>query len=452
MNILSKNALPLMFSGVLLISGCLYLTSVSRNYADAGLADLWWACGFGTIVCFGCWYYYHKTDKPVSIALLLFLALALRFICMAIYPILEDDFFRYLWDARMFVETGSPYELAPAEFFGDDELPEKFENILSYINYPDVATVYGPVTQLSFALAYMLIPGEVWVLQLLYGLLDFAIVLMLTRLAPAKYVILYALNPLVLKEFSITAHPDVLGIFFIVAALLSQRREYYLFTAVLLALAVGSKIFAIIIAPLLLGFRVKSWLVFAGSLVAITLPFLPSNPWASGGLGAMTESWLFNSPLHLLAVYIADHFVADEFWRVWLPVSTKIVMLLLFSAIWCLYAYRYVVSRTVSIPRGDWLYGLFFLCVPVLNPWYLIWLLPFAVIYPSRWAWTASIAILLAYASGINLSNSELGAYQQPAIYIALEYSIVFIALCWDWRGQNNRYLRSSFSLKRLSK
>lgn len=416
-----------------LLSACAYayLAFSSQAYADIGLTEFWLVSGFCVLVCFASWYYLHRTGDAIPVGTILFWALVFRCIGVAGYPILEDDIFRYLWDGRMLIEAGSPYGIAPASFFADESLSAKFEEILDNINYPYINTVYGPVTQWSFALAYLLAPGEVWPLQLLYGLLDFVVILFLLRLAPAKYVLLYAWCPLLIKEFSFTAHPDILGVFFLVAAVLLVRREYRDRAAVLLALAVGSKIFALIIAPLLIGLRWRAWGVFFLTLVCITLPFLPTNPWLSGGLKAMSDVWLFNAPIYYLFLGVIP--------LIWI----KLPLLLTFIIFWCSYSLTYFRHYANEIPRGDWIFGVFFLCVPVVNAWYLVWLLPFAVIYPSRWAWTASVAVLLSYAIGLNLPDSNLEAYQQPVSMIALEYILILLALIIDINRGNLRQSNS---------
>ena len=136
---------PLTICGV--VSACLYcaLTIRSQSYAQAGHIELWIVAGCCAALSFWVFYYHHKNNIPVPVVSLLFWALCFRLIGVAGFPILEDDFYRYLWDGRMLVETGSPYRLAPAEFFGAENIPEKFESILDRINYPDIATVYGPV-------------------------------------------------------------------------------------------------------------------------------------------------------------------------------------------------------------------------------------------------------------------------------------------------------------------
>ena len=146
---------------------------------------------------------------------------------------------------------------------------------------------------------------------------------------------------------------------------------------------------------------------------------------------------MFNAPFYYLA-------------NTHLPFAvTKTVLLSLF-AITAITYFSYHYLRRQHLPvRIDLLYGLFFLCIPAINPWYLVWLLPFAVIYPSCWAWTASIVIFLAYVTGINLSNSELALYQHSHWILILEFSLILIALIIDQlidRRNRHQSINSTFT------
>ena len=66
---------------------------------------------------------------------------------------------------------------------------------------------------------------------------------------------------------------------------------------------------------------------------------------------------------------------------------------------------------------------------PVVNPWYLLWVLPFAAIRPSLWAWTASVAVLVSYATGLNLQDMNLHPFGHPPWAPVLEYGMVALAL-----------------------
>lgn len=414
---------PLTVAGLLSACAYGYLSLHAQTYAGASLLESAIVWGVCATLCFATWFYYHQNNVPIPAAAMLFWALCFRLIGITGFPILEDDFYRYLWDGRMLIESGSPYTHAPAEFFDTENLTDRFEEILDGINYPHIATVYGPVCQWVFALAYLVAPGEAWPLQLIFGLLDFALVLLLLRLAPAKYVFLYAWSPLIIKEFAYTAHTDILGVFLVFAAIMARRRSYWCISALLLSLAVGSRVFAIILVPLLLGLHWRAWLSFIAGISLITLPFLSLDPWLPAGLGAMAEQWLFNAPLYSILFTL-------------LPAPTvKLMMLTVFAITWCLYAKNFDFTNNKLIPRGDWLFAMLFLCMPVVNAWYLIWPLAFAVIFPSRWAWTASVAVLLCYVAELTPD------YQLPIEVMLFEYGLILCALLIDWRKPVQRDL-----------
>ena len=106
---------------------------------------------------------------------------------------------------------------------------------------------------------------------------------------------------------------------------------------------------------------------------------------------------------------------------------------LAFAAFWISYSARYRKNGADnSIPRGDWLYGALLIVSPVINPWYLLWLLPFAAIFPSVWAWTASFAVLISYVTGLNLNEYTMQPYQQIAWARPLEFILILLALGYD--------------------
>ncbi len=410
----------LICAGSLSALAYMYLAISSQQYAQSNLIELWAVSGLCALLSLIVWRHYHNEKQTIPVQLILLFAVSFRLIGISGFPILEDDFYRYLWDGRMTIETGSPYGIAPAAFFSDNSISESFESILGLINYPDIPTIYGPVNQWVFALGYIIAPGQVWPLQLLFSLADLGIIILLLRLAAPQFVLLYAWSPLLIKEFAFTAHPDILGAFFLLAAFYIYARQSWFWLAVLLALAAGVKIFALILVPLLLRFHWRAWLVFITSAIIIAQPFGLKAAWVPAGLSAMASDWLFNAPLYSLL-------------SLWLPISTIKALLLALFALTAATYFFYIVHKKQILPiRADRLFGLFFLCIPVLNPWYLAWLLPFAAIYPSRWAWAASFCLLLSYASGINLSGSNLALYQQPIWAVTVQFSVISAALLVD--------------------
>lgn len=350
---------------------------------------------------------------------------AALFRCCGLFgvPLFEDDWFRYLWDGYRFAETGTPYGWAPADSFSDPGVPTEFQRILDQVNYPDLPTIYGPVSQYAFLLSYYLKAASLVPLQVIFICFDLLLIRLLLSAAPAGYVLLYAWCPLVIKEIAFTAHPDGMGACLLIAAVLLRRHERCHSAAACLGLAAGAKLLALLAAPFILARAgLRAGLVFCATLALLYLPFLLQGGSDAASLLVFARAWEFNSALYGV---LAGWFAPDD--------ARLLLGLTLLAPGW-VYWRHYRRKTPGAIPRGDWIYGLFLFCAPVINPWYSLWLLPFAAIYPSFWAWTASWALLLAYITNLNLGNLELDLFAHPAWVRPLEFGLVLLALCVDYR------------------
>lgn len=414
----NKHSNITLFAGCMSLLAYVYLCIQSQSYGQATLFDLLSVSGVCAALCFTVWFYHWRENKEVSLSLLVIFAVLFRAVGILSYPVLEDDAFRYLWDGSMTIEFGTPYGYIPADFFDNDNLSYRFEEILGLINYPSIATIYGPLCQVIFALAYVIAPGELWPIQLVFALADMGVIFLLLKLARPLWVLLYAWSPLVIKEFAFTAHPDVLGVFCLLSAYLLCKHNKFILVGMFVGLAAGVKIFAIVLLPFLFKFQWRAYLSFALTVILLSLPWGFTQAWLPEGLKAMTDDWLFNAPVYSL-------------FGKWLSINTiKIILLSIYACVMAITCFRYLFiqnSKENSF-RPDLIFLGLFICTPALNAWYLVWLLPFAVIYPSLWAWTASVAILLAYASGINLSVSGLAPYQIPYSVLMLEFGLIAFA------------------------
>jgi hypothetical protein len=373
-------------------------------------------CLFATLLVF-----IGVDEKTITPTRLLLWAACFRLIGLAGDPLWEDDFFRYLWDGYRFYETGSPYGIAPSMFFGDGNIPAQFYSLLAQINYPDVPTIYGPTLQYSFLLGHLIAPAQVWGLQALYALADMAMILLLLRLASARWVLLYAWSPLVIKELAFTAHPDGLGAMLMLLALYCRQQQQFAVSVTVLALSVGAKVFALLMVPFILWrLAFHYWAVFVSVLFVLYLPFLVHGTSDMAGLIVFARDWQFNSSSYALM-------------REWFePQALKLILGAVFIVIYAGLFWRHHKENGWKIPRGDIVFGFFLLISPVVNAWYLLWLLPFAVLYPALWSWTFSVTVLLSYSVGINLNSTEVAAFEIPLWILLLEYGAVLVAICID--------------------
>ena len=142
------------------------------------------------------------------------------------------------------------------------------------------------------------------------GVADIAVIVLLYKLGAGRALLFYAWSPLILKEFSLTAHPDIYAIFAMVLSIYLVKRNQYWLAGVALALGVGAKIFAVLALPYLLSQRwsPRYWSTILGwffvTLALITLAFGTVTVWTPEGLQAMADSWLFNSAVYLLLLEV----------------------------------------------------------------------------------------------------------------------------------------------------
>ena len=411
----------MIFTGLIGLLVFLYWRTVSVSEGSLGVWPFFVTSLVFSIATFVVWYHSYKSERDVSLLVVILYAVAFRALGVGAFPILEDDIYRFLWDGRQTVEIGSPYSEPPSRYFEDETLSERWRDILGGINHPDVATVYGPVAQYSFAFSYLIDSGAVWPLQLLVSLFDLLLIVLLAKITTTRNLLLYAWSPLIMKEFAFTAHPDVIGAFFLVLGVVLLRSNRAWVAGCSFAAALGIKIIAIVAIPLLIRFNWRAWIAMLGTMVILALPFGLANAWLPEGLKQMSQAWAFNAPIHLL-------FIESEYYTVIkaaLTLALAVSLLMLF--------YREIRSQEgpvsdKTIDRAILAFALLFLCSPVVNAWYLVWLLVLGAIRPRSWIWVASVTVLLAYFSGINLPGTTLALYQQPVWLVCVEFGLVIVA------------------------
>lgn len=427
---------------VLLISAMLSWCWASRHYPEIPLSWFYSTLAVAT----GGWLLGFLGCDDRQRAFLLWSTLALHLIGIAGQPLLEDDHYRFLWDGYQFAATGTPYGSVPEDFFTDASIDAQFQSLVGHINYPELPTIYGATNQYLFLLAYWIKPASITVLQALLSAFNLLLIWQLLKHAPVRYVLLYAWSPLVLKEIAFTAHIDGLGAGLLVLAVISLCGKHGPgrgWGAVLLALASGAKVFAWLLVPfLLVRQQPRVWLIFISTLVVLYLPFVFQPGSELTSLWFFAQAWQFNPALFGLAVLVMPPLAA----RLLLAGALGLFLL----GYWCRYVWQLQVPeddrqgltllwrpetlRQRPWPRADWVFGMLLLVSPVINAWYLLWLLPFAVRQRLCWPWVASIAVMLSYLTWLNLENYIHDPYALPLVVTGIEFGIIGLALLWDYR------------------
>lgn len=389
---------------------------------------------------------------------LLLLGLLLRVLWFDSTPINEDDSYRYFWDGALTYQGLSPYTHAPSDalptpgFLGVTTTDPRMdliakEGFVERVPYPDIQTIYPPVTQLFFVIHHLLTPWEIdgWRAMLL--IVDTTTLLMLLKLLTAlkksrALVLIYWLNPLLITETMNAGHMDVLLLPFLVATVVLIIRNKYFWAMLLLVLAVGIKLWPIILAPILLltwhrhntqnlvrySFQ-AALLIFMGLL--IMLPQIIGSVAPTSGIVVYSESWQTNAFLFGL--------IKGGF-EIFADIDAD--LLSRYSVILCLAAFglfRYQQSKkshpdhpVLSLVQNLLaLTACLFFLSPTGYPWYMLWFLPWLAISPSMPLIFLTVTLPLYDLRYPLAAEAEADLYE--LVVVPLQFLPSLICLVWQF-------------------
>lgn len=268
-------------------------------------------------------------------------------------PILEIDIYRYIWDGAATSAGVSPFRYSPetvktADSGVDDPVLQRLvamrdrrpslAAMLDRIHFAELPTVYPTVSQGGFAFSALTTPDQAsvhthlmvmkaWLI--VFDLATFWLVIKLLRIAGRSLnaAIVYGWCPLLMKEVAGSGHLDAIAVFFttltiyLVAKHLLRARgstavstNACLAAVVSFALAVGAKLFPIVLAPILVGIAVRNLGIrrslicggVCGLIIGVLLsPMVYKGNAASDpgrGLKTFLKRWEMNDFLFLVTV------------------------------------------------------------------------------------------------------------------------------------------------------
>jgi alpha-1,6-mannosyltransferase len=374
----------------------------------------------------------RTADRPVGVqrlalGLVVGVGLALRLLMLPTEPALEDDQQRYLWEGALVAHGMSPYALAPSDAWiappGSPlaRLSQAAGPVFERINHPNLKTIYPPVAQASFALAYLVEPFSLTAWRLVLLAADGATLLLLVALLdavarPRLWAALYWLNPIVVKEVFNSAHMEgVLTPLVLAAVLLVHRRRPLLATG-MLGLAAGVKIWPVLLWPLLIRPTLARPRIAIASLALLTaLLALWATPILIGGIDqrsgflAYASRWQANSALlpalrdSIAWVFSGLGATPDLAGRV-----ARGLLALTAAATAVVLARQPIAGTADLLHRIATLTLVLVLVSPAQFPWYAIWALPFVAFTPRLGVVGMAVTMPIYYAS---FHMSALGLY-----------------------------------------
>ncbi|MCH7518503.1 MAG: hypothetical protein IH964_05675 [Candidatus Dadabacteria bacterium] len=426
---------PVLFLvAILVFSGAVYLFTIFKTpRTDLKKKQLIWVIGIGII---------------------------LRVLMLFSAPILEDDYYRYLWDGAVTANGINPYEYSPEEVLGGtgiptelSELAEESGEIIHGINHPEVRTIYPPIAQAFFALSYWLDSWSLISWKLILIVFDLATLSLIFNALgilklPSSYLIIYWWNPLLLKEIFNSAHLDVLVFPFVLSAIIMASQNRYIRSTVTLIIGMGIKLWPAFLLPILLRPIISkpkellSALVVA--VISIGVLFLPiylSGLDNSSGFIAYGQSWQNNDSAFRILIYISELGLNLLGYETFHKFSVARFLVIALIAIWIAYTALGKTFKNEDLFKKSLLIIAFvFLISPTQFPWYYTWLIPFLAIKPRFSLLLLTALLPMYYLRYYFEPRGEIEIFTDLIVWV--EFVPVWILLIWEWR--KNRDLVSS--------
>lgn len=385
------------------------------------------------------------------------IGLALRLLMFTTEPALEDDQQRYLWEGALVGNGLSPYRLAPEDAKAAERgtllaaLAERSGPLIERVNHPHLKSIYPPVAQAAFAVAYGISPFSLTAWRTVLLLLDCVTLwLLLQLLADAGrtplWSALYWWNPIVIKEVFNAGHMEgVLVPCLVLAVLLAGRKKFWS-SSVALGLAAGIKIWPVLLAPLLFRPLLDRPVALAkASAILGLLGALWVWPIIAGGLDhrsgfmAFAQDWQANSAL---LPALRDTVAAASRWLgVAAGHDARIARLLLAfaaAAAAILVARAPIQDTSDLVTRAAWTTLAIFLLSPAQFPWYALWTMAFLPFAPRLSVVALAITLPLYYSSFYFAAIDAYDVFRDRVVWLVwLPIWILLAAEIWrsKWKG-----------------
>jgi len=392
-----------------------------------------------------------STDESVTFWIVV--SIVLRVSLLFSWPQLSDDFFRFIWDGRLWASGHHPFAAVPSEYLKLG-IPGIDQELFNHLNSKDYFTVYPPVSQYVFWLAAKFSPGSVWgsviVMRVVILLSEIATILLIKSLLkkfnfPKRNVLLYALNPLIILELTGNLHFEAMVILFLLLSVWFMSQQKSILSASAISLAACTKLVPLIFLPAFLGRMTVKKLLLYYVTIAITslLIFLPFLDWevinSLQSVGLYFYSFEFNASIYYLVREVGYtlygyNIIQTVGWKLAL-----IVFIIILFFVWI--RMRQAKYKEEERPNQSfflewmWMLFIYLLFTTTLHPWYITALLALSIFTSYRFVilWTG--LIFLTYA------GYTPDSFHEVLWLTALEYGLVIVYLIYElWNRRDTLY------------
>ena len=369
----------------------------------------------------------QRSTTPWVIGWIVGVAVIARLVLIPSNLIQEVDCYRYALDGMVAKHGVNPYAYAPADLPTNappdlqEALRSEGADLFANVSFKEIPTVYPPLAQRAFSIGASLTPWDWRGQRYLFAavdLLTLGLIALILRAEgkPLAWLLLYAWNPLVLKEVTNAVHVDALVALCLVALCLCMLRwthkehlGWTALSALMLAAAVLTKLYPLILLPVCLAFfmrgetRGRTVAVFLG--VFATTIAVAYAPYLGVGIDQLTEGprtygadWRRNDGAFGLIYAVLDLPAFVSLPRN--PEPARVVAM----GMW--FACAMVAAATLYLygdSPEDLIWALqttllgWFLFLPAAYPWYMVGLIALCALRPRGWAVVLSGVLVLYY-------------------------------------------------------
>ena len=324
-------------------------------------------------------------------------------------PIGSDDYYRYLWDGKVQASGINPFLYSPNDknlgSLHSDLLPEK-------VSYPHIRTIYFPVSQMFFTMAYWMSGESVVGLKIILFFAEILILISLYYLLLRFSIdlinmLIYAALPLVIFQFFIDAHIDLVGVSLLLASVTLYFYDKKLFSYILLGLSISVKPTGLLLIPFLFQNELKLANKITSVFIPIFIFILTFLPYAFAA-----------TPLDTLINYSANWTFNGMIYNVLHLLFYDNLTVRILCGIFFLFIYIFLFISKIDFLKKLYL-SLFLLMIfsPVTHPWYLIW---FAAFLPVIRSYSGTYFVGAISLTSITVVTYQLTGIWQENLFILL--------------------------------
>lgn len=388
---------------------------------------------------FVCYLYLVNIKEDLTVNHIIAIGIMFRLLFLVTTPSLSDDFYRFIWDGRLWFNGINPFAELPTYYINNPtEAPFGInQELFQLLNSPTHYTIYPPIPQFINWMAAWLASDSIWlstvILRIAQILAELGTLLLIPRLLKSykiniKNVAWYALNPLIIIELIGNLHHEALMIFFMMLFVVNFRQGKIYGAGFSLAMAVAAKLLPFMFLPFILlkmnmKQNIRFLLVFGISLLIVFAPLLDASFFRGieDSLLLYYQHFEFNAGIYYLfrevGYWVNDYNMIALIGKLFAIGTTILVLAISLIA----YAKKRQFPETFL-----WISTVFALFSLILHPWYIALVILFSSITRYRFGILWSFLIMGTYA-GYSISG-----FDEIFWIVALEFLAVLAYLIFE--------------------